>query len=145
MTRFALTHVPALLGNGAIDRLFEEFFQNPEPYVKQTTNGYPLTDIYKEEDGSQVIEMALAGFSKEDILINTEANKITISADGSKLKGSLTENFNRRIAKRAFKKSFVDYHNTLDFGSSNATFENGLLRIQIPLREEVKPRQITIK
>ena len=144
MTRFALTHVPALLGNGAIDRLFEEFFQNPEPYVKQTTNGYPLTDIYKEEDGSQVIEMALAGFSKKDILINTEANKITISADGSKLKGQLTEN-RRRIAKRAFKKSFVDYHNTLDFGSSNATFENGLLRIQIPLREEVKPRQITIK
>jgi HSP20 family molecular chaperone IbpA len=144
MTRFALTHVPALLGNGAIDRLFEEFFQNPEPYVKQTTNGYPLTDIYKEEDGSQVIEMALAGFSKEDILINTEANKITISADGSKLKGQLAEN-RRRIAKRAFKKSFVDYHNTLDFGSSNATFENGLLRIQIPLREEVKPRQITIK
>ena len=144
MTRFALTHVPALLGNGAIDRLFEEFFQNPEPYVKQTTNGYPLTDIYKEEDGSQVIEMALAGFSKEDILINTEANKITISADGSKLKGQLVEN-RRRIAKRAFKKSFVDYHNTLDFGNSNATFENGLLRIQIPLREEVKPRQITIK
>jgi len=144
MTRFALTHVPALLGNGAIDRLFEEFFQNPEPYVKQTTNGYPLTDIYKEEDGSQVIEMALAGFSKEDILINTEANKITISAEGSKLKGQLVEN-RRRIAKRAFKKSFVDYHNTLDFGSSNATFENGLLRIQIPLREEVKPRQITIK
>ena len=144
MTRFALTHVPALLGNGAIDRLFEEFFQNPEPYVKQTTNGYPLTDIYKEEDGSQVIEMALAGFSKEDILINTEANKITISADGSKLKGQLAEN-RRRIAKRAFKKSFVDYHNTLDFGSSNATFENGLLRIQIPLREEVKPRQISIK
>lgn len=144
MTRFALTHVPALLGNGAIDRLFEEFFQNPEPYVKQTTNGYPLTDIYKEEDGSQVIEMALAGFSKEDILINTEANKITISADGSKLKGQLAEN-RRRIAKRAFKKSFVDYHNTLDFGNSNATFENGLLRIQIPLREEVKPRQITIK
>jgi len=144
MTRFALTHVPALLGNGAIDRLFEEFFQNPEPYVRQTTTGYPLTDIYKEEDGSQVIEMALAGFSKEDILINTEANKITISADGSKLKGQLAEN-RRRIAKRAFKKSFVDYHNTLDFGSSNATFENGLLRIQIPLREEVKPRQITIK
>ena len=144
MTRFALTHVPALLGNGAIDRLFEEFFQNPEPYVKQTTNGYPLTDIYKEEDGSQVIEMALAGFSKEDILINTEANKITISADGSKLKGQLAEN-RRRIAKRAFKKSFVDYHNTLDFGNSNATFENGLLRIQIPLREEVKPRQIAIK
>jgi len=143
MTRFALTHVPALLGNGAIDRLFEEFFQNPEPYVKQTTNGYPLTDIYKEEDGSQVIEMALAGFSKEDILINTEANKITISADGSKLKGQLAEN-RRRIAKRAFKKSFVDYHNTLDFANSNATFENGLLRIQIPLREEVKPKQIMI-
>ena len=142
MTRFALTHVPALLGNGAIDRLFEEFFQNPEPYVKQTTNGYPLTDIYKEEDGSQVIEMALAGFSKDDIMINTEVNKITISSEG--IKNSAFEN-TRRIAKRKFQKAFVDYHNTLDFGNSVATFENGLLKIVIPLREEVKPRQITIK
>jgi HSP20 family molecular chaperone IbpA len=144
MTRFAITHVPALLGNGAFDRIFDEFFRDPEPYVKQTTNGYPLTDIYKNEDGSQVIEMALAGFSKEDIQIHTEANKITISADGSKLKGTLAEN-RRRIAKRAFKKSFVDYHNTLDFGNSDASFENGLLKITIPLRDEVKPRQITIK
>ena len=142
MTRFAITHVPALLGNGAIDRLFENFFENPEPYVKQTTNGYPLTDIYKNEDGSQVIEMALAGFSKKDILINTEANKITISSEG--MKDNSFEN-TRRIAKRKFQKSFVDYHNTLDFGSSNASFENGLLKITIPLREEVKPRQITIK
>ena len=142
MTRFAITHVPALLGNGAIDRLFENFFENPEPYVKQTTNGYPLTDIYKNEDGSQVIEMALAGFSKKDILINTEANKITISSEG--MKDNSFEN-TRRIAKRKFQKSFVDYHNTLDFGSSNASFENGLLKIIIPLRDEVKPRQITIK
>ena len=144
MTRFALTHVPALLGNTTFDRLFEEFFQNPAPYVKQTTDGYPLTDIYKNEDGSQVIEMALAGFSKEDILIDTEANKITVSAEGSKIKGDLAEKV-RRIAKRSFKKSFVDYHNTLDFGNSDASFENGLLKIVIPLREEVKPRQITIK
>tara|TARA_B100001758_G_C18063600_1_gene429440 strand:- start:36 stop:470 length:435 start_codon:yes stop_codon:yes gene_type:complete len=144
MTRFAITHVPALLGNGAFDRIFDEFFRDPEPYVKQTTNGYPLTDIYKNEDGSQVIEMALAGFSKEDIQIHTEANKITISTDGSKLKGTLVEN-RRRIAKRAFKKSFVDYHNTLDFANSGASFENGLLKITIPLRDEVKPRQITIK
>ena len=113
--------------------------------IKEQTNQYPPYDIIKLDDLSYEIKLALAGFSKEDILINTEANKITISADGSKLKGSLTENINRRIAKRAFKKSFVDYHNTLDFGSSNATFENGLLKIQIPLREEVKPRQITIK
>ena len=142
MTRFAITHVPALLGNGAIERLFEEFFQNPEPYVRQTTNGYPLTDIYKNEDGSQVIEMALAGFSKEDIQINTEANKIIISSGGSEV--HRLEN-TRRIAKRKFQKSFVDYHNTLDFGNADATFENGLLKIVIPLREEVKPRQITIK
>ena len=86
--------------------------------------------------------MALAGFSKEDILINTDTNKITISCKGS---GDQRLENTRKIAKRRFKKDFVDYHNTLDFGSSNATFENGLLRIQIPLREEVKPRQISIK
>ena len=142
MTRFAITHVPALLGNGAFDRIFDEFFRDPEPYVKQTTNGYPLTDIYKNEDGSQVIEMALAGFSKEDIQIHTEANKITVGSEG--MKDTSFEN-TRRIAKRKFQKSFVDYHNTLDFANSDASFENGLLKITIPLRDEVKPRQISIK
>ena len=143
MTQYTL-QIPSVMGRAVWHKFFDEFHTNPTKVVQQSTSGYPVTDIYSDDNHNQVIEMALAGFSKEDILINTEANKITISADGSKLKGQMAEN-RRRIAKRAFKKSFVDYHNTLDFGNSNATFENGLLRIQIPLREEVKPRQITIK
>jgi len=111
MTRFAITHVPALLGNGAIDRLFENFFENPESYVKQTTNGYPLTDIYKNEDGSQVIEMALAGFNKDDLEIEVKENTISIRHE-TEVKPD--ERPPRRIARRSFTKTFVDYNNTFN-------------------------------
>ena len=143
MTRFALTHVPALLGNGAIDRLFEEFFQNPEPYVKQTTNGYPLTDIYKEEDGSQVIEMALAGFSKKDIEVKYADNQLTIKSVDSDDKDE-KDVIHRGISKRKFSRTFTLAE---DIKVNGAELKDGMLLIELEkiVPEEKKPQTIDIK
>ena len=100
MTKLTL-RTPSVLGRTALDQLFNEFFTNPNPWIKQSTNGYPVTDIYKDDDGNQVIEMALAGFSKEDIEISVVENTITISSNATKeqfFKGSI----DRKIARRSF-------------------------------------------
>lgn len=132
---------PAILGRNAFDHLFDQFFNDPGPMIKRSTDGYPLTDIYKDDAGNQIIEMALAGFSKEDIQIESKENTISITFE-SMTKGDSFAN--RRIARRSFSKKFVDYHNQLNFQNTTATFENGLLRITIPLREEVKSVIINI-
>jgi len=136
--------VPALMGRTSLDQLFEAFFTNPMPQIDKTTQGYPLTDIYKDEDGNQIIEMALAGFTKDDISIQCGPNK-TLIISSERLDGVESDHVSRRIARRRFKKSFVDYYNQLDFGKSTATFENGLLRVQIPPIDAVEYSKIEIK
>jgi HSP20 family molecular chaperone IbpA len=143
MTAITL-RTPAIMGRTMFDQIFDQFFDDPRSMIKRSTDGYPLTDIYKNEDDSQVIEMALAGFSKENINIQIKENTITIS---SNTKSNTESKFGlaRRIAKRKFSKTFVDYHNQLNFKETTANFENGLLRITIPQKDEIKPFEIQIK
>ena len=142
MTNITL-RAPAVLGRTAFDQLFEQFFQDPRPLVKRTTDGYPLTDVYRDQEENQIIEMALAGFSKEDLEIEVKENKISISHQAEAWKGE--DRPARRIARRSFTKTFVDYDNSLDLSKTQASFENGLLTIVIPQIEEKQVLQIEIK
>ena len=135
---------PSIMGRAAFEQIMDQWFKDPFPMIKQSTSGYPITDIYKEEGSeNQIIEMALAGFKKEDIKIKVVENKITISYDGqpSQAPGQKP----RRIAKRSFSKTFVDYYNELDLPIAVASFENGLLRIVIPANSLNSPIDIKIK
>ncbi len=142
MTNITL-RAPAVLGRTAFDQLFEQFFQDPRPLVKRTTDGYPLTDVYRDQDENQIIEMALAGFSKQDLEIEVKENKISISHQAEPWKGE--DRPPRRIARRSFSKTFVDYNNTLDMPKAEASFDNGLLVVKIPPIQEKKALQIKIK
>ena len=141
MTNITL-RAPAVLGRTAFDQLFEQFFQDPRPLVKRTTDGYPLTDVYRDGDDNQVIEMALAGFNKDDLDIEVKENTISIRHEAET---KPDERPPRRIARRSFTKTFVDYNNTLNLSKTEASFENGLLVIKIPQRSEKNAVQIEIK
>ena len=134
--------VPNLIGRTVWDDLFHSFFNEPETLVRRSTEGYPLTDIYKDIDGKQVIELALAGFKREDLSIQIKENQITVSAQKQ---DDAEGKSNRRIARRSFKKTFVDYSNKLDLTKSNASFEDGLLKISVPPLIEASPVAIEIK
>ena len=56
-----------------------------------------------------------------------------------------SESSNRRIARRSFEKTYVNYDNNLDLAAISAEFENGLLRIIVPAKIETKPILIDIK
>ena len=133
---------PAILVSTALDDIFDQFFNDPRALIKKSTDGYPLTDIYKDDDDNQVIEMALAGFTRHDVTIECVANTITISCEKNETLGSAR--YERKIARRAFSKKFIDYDNHLDFSKTNASFVNGLLKITIPMVESAKPLSIKI-
>ena len=69
---------PSLMGRNAFEQIFDQVFGDQRNMIKQSTSGYPITDIYKDDNNNQVIEMALAGFTKEDINIEVRENKISI-------------------------------------------------------------------
>jgi len=137
------TYIPSLLGRSVFDDIFDTMLDFPQ-LMQKTTQGYPVADIYREDGGDTVMEFALAGFSKEDLLIEIkpEKNSITVSANSENITAQERQ---RRVARRNFSKTYVNYDNNLDLSATTAEFENGLLRLLVPRREETKPLAIEIK
>jgi len=131
---------PHIVGRHTFDQFFDQIFDDPFSMIKKETAGYPLTDLYTDDAENQVIEMALAGFALEELDIEVKDNLITISCKADTPAGDP-----RRIARRAFTRSFVDYDQKLKMVDADATFLNGLLQIVIPRVEETKPTTIEIQ
>ena len=134
--------IPNLLTRSVIDDIWDGFFTNPSPMLQRATSGYPVTDIYTDEAGNSTIELALAGFTKEQLNIEVKDRGITIHAEAGEGDGEATS---RRIARRSFSKTFYDYNNKLDLERITATFENGLLVVKVPPVLEAQPQKIEIQ
>ena len=109
--------------------------------MQREENGYPPYNIEKCGEDQYRIVMAVAGFSKDDISIIAERNRLTI-------RGQLKEKpertyLYRGIATRNFERRFelADYIEVV-----GATMGDGLLVIDLKreLPEELKPRKIEI-
>ena len=137
---------PSLLGHGVFDTLFNDVFADDvfPTHLTKTTSGYPVADIYQAPDGSTIMEFALAGFSRSELTVDVkpERRSITVSAES----GPGDESGNpRRIARRAFTKTYVNYDDNLDLSNAEARFENGLLTVTVPRRPETQPVRIEIQ
>jgi len=140
------TYRPSLLGRNVIEDWLDAV--DFPALLSRTTQGYPVADIYKDEGGATIMEFALAGFQKERLQVEIipEKSSITVSADASdqdRPRGRPAAG--RRVAGRSFTKTYVNYDNNLDLHATTADFENGLLRLCIPSREETKPLVVDIK
>ena len=133
----AMHNTPSLLGRSIFDELFGDF----QSLARKSTSGYPVADIFSNEDGSTTLEFALAGFDKKDLSIEVQPEKssLTVRAEA----GGDGES-NRRIARRSFQKTFVNYDSNLDLSASTAEFHNGLLSVTIPRKAALQPVTIDI-
>ncbi len=144
LTTYRPSFRPGLLGRSVFDDVFDNFINDFPQHIKRSTQGYPVADIYTADDGSTVMEFALAGFSKEDLNIEVKPEKRSITVSAST--GVDEESVNgRRIARRNFQKTYINYDDNLDLSSLSAAFENGLLTVTVPKRPEVQPVTIEIK
>ena len=144
LTTYRPSFRPGLLGRSVFDDVFDNFINDFPQHIKRSTQGYPVADIYTADDGSTVMEFALAGFSKEDLNIEVKPEKRSLTVSAST--GVDEESVNgRRIARRNFQKTYINYDDNLDLSSLSAAFENGLLTVTVPKRPEVQPVTIEIK
>ena len=137
------TYRPSLLGRSVFDDIFDSMLDFPQ-LMDKTTRGYPVADIYREEEGDTVMEFALAGFSKDELSveIKPEKNSITVSAV---CESETRPRGRHRVARRSFTKTYINYDSNLDLSETSAEFENGLLRLVVPRRPESKALTIDIK
>ena len=90
------------------------------------------------------MEFALAGFSRSDLNVDIQPERRSITVSANSSDNSDTES-SRRIARRNFQKTYVNYDDNLDISNASAIFENGLLVITVPQRAEIQPISIKIE
>ena len=109
--------------------------------VTKNIPNYPPYNIRKVEDNKYVIELAVAGFSTQDIEITLEDNKLIISG---KAQDDSSNFLFKGIANRAFTRSFALDDN---IEINDAAMLNGMLRIALEriIPEHKKPKKIDVK
>lgn len=103
----------------------------------------PNVDIFEEKD-NLVLEAELPGMKREDFELTIENNVVTLKGDRRFEKKTEGENYHRvERSYGSFTRSFTLPQNVTADGAS-ADFDNGLLRVTFPKREETKARKIEI-
>lgn len=127
-----------------MNRLFGDSlarFRGEEPMTGTFT---PLVDIYETEQAI-VLEADVPGLSLGDLDIGVENNTLTIRGE-RKQSSEVTEENCHRVERfyGAFVRSF-SIPNQVDPQKIQATYQNGVLRLEMAKREETKPKQIKVQ
>ena len=124
----------ALVG---FDRYFNGHFAN-------TNGNYPPHNIVKYNETHYGMEVAVAGFSREEIAVDVDQDQLTIRGVRNKDNDVTTEYLHRGLAARDFEQTYTlaEYMTV-----KGAEVKDGMLKIEIErvVPDALKPRQITIK
>jgi HSP20 family protein len=127
----------------AMDRLFDDDYR-PFRWMSGGLDGPALPLDVTTSDDAVTIEAALPGIKPEDVDITVENGTVRISgktADERKAEeGSYVV---QEIRRGSFSRT-VTLPNGVEPDKATATFEHGILRLEIPKAEQLKPRQIKI-
>ena len=125
---------------------FDRQFNRLNDYMthQQQSTGFPPYNIQKIEDFKYTIELALAGFTKDEVEVEVADGILTVRS--VKESEDVTDEWtlHRGISYRKFNRKFTLSD---DVVVNDAKLENGLLTIELEqiVPEEKKPRLIKIK
>ena len=121
------------------DRMFDSMLNYPSK-----NHTYPPYNIVKHSDDKYTIEIAVAGFSKDEIDVETKENTLLIESKSRPEGDDDKEFLHKGISNRAFKKAFTISDDVVVNG---ADMKDGILKIEMEriIPEEKKPRTIKIK
>ncbi len=103
----------------------------------------PSVDIYENKD-QIVLEAELPGMNQEDFDLSVENNIITLRGERKFEKTEETDNYHRvERSYGAFTRSFTLPQSVSPEGAT-AEYNNGVLRVTLPKREETKARRIQV-
>jgi HSP20 family protein len=101
----------------------------------------PAVNVKETADNFQV-EMAAPGMNKEDFKVELNNNVLTISSEKKhEHEEKDGEKYSRKeFSYQSFQRSFQLSKEAVDADNIQAKYENGVLRLSIPKREEVKQK-----
>jgi HSP20 family protein len=143
MTIIRRTARPETMGfRSAFDRLFDDAAFRPLAWGGSVESRLPL-DITSTEDAITV-EAALPGIHPDDVEITVHQDTLTIGVKEQAQQETREGERVYRELRRSSGSRTLTLPNGLDTENARATFENGMLRLDIPRAEAAKPRQIPV-
>jgi molecular chaperone IbpA len=119
---------------------FDRYFSAPH----HQNGNYPPHNIVKYSENAYGIEVAVAGFTKDEVTVEVDQDQLTIRGIKHRDNDSEVEYLHRGLAARDFEQTFTlaEYMEV-----NGARVEHGMLQIDIHriVPEALKPRQIEVK
>ena len=124
LMRYTAADLPALLDrinkhSIGMDQYFDRLFDN------ETSSNYPPYNLIQVNNVESHLEIALAGFKKEEVNVFTEYGKLFV--EGQKVDNESEKTFiHKGVASRSFQRAWTLSDETI---VKEVTFEDGLLRV----------------
>src|ERR1041385_4326938 len=127
-----------------MNRLFDDAGRSWRPdEPSATTTWSPAVDIF-ETEGEIIVKAELPGVDRKDIALHLENNVLTVKGERKFEKETKEENYHRiERAYGAFSRAF-SIPTTVEEDKIRADYKDGILKIALPKKEQVKPKQIQI-
>ena len=106
--------------------------------------GVPALDLY-EKDGQYVVECAVPGLKKEDLDIEVNDNRLTISAKKQEEKTEQNAHYHYRELRRGGFSRAVVFPQDIDSEKVSAQYDNGILKISVPPAKTAQTKKVEIK
>lgn len=123
--------------------LLEDFFNRdlPSVFSSNYNTGYSLPKVnIRETADNYQLEMAAPGLKKSDFNLEIDNQVLTISTETKEEQEHKEENYTRReFGYSSFKRTF-NLPESVDDGQINASYNEGILRILLPKKEEAKQK-----
>jgi len=119
------------------------------PQICKLPNTLVQYDMYRENE-NLVFDIALAGFSKEDIIVYVEDKVLIVEAtkgssfEENKEKDKTKEFIKNELNSMYMKRKFP-FEDNVDVDNINASFENGILKVTLPIINKKDRKNIEIK
>lgn len=128
------------------DGLVNELFGNFEGYTNRETTGNTVpVNVLENEEGYH-LEFSAPGRSKENFKLKVENNQLIISYEDKKeAEVKDLKQVRKEFTVTSFQRSF-SLNNKVNTENIQAKYEDGILKVFVPKKEEVKPvaKEITV-
>ena len=105
--------------------------------IREDVFGFPPVNIF-ENLQEYILEVAAPGMEKTDFAITLEANILTINAvQKEEVKNDALKTIRKEFSYKGFKRSFT-LDEKIDAATIAAKYENGILKVILPKKEEIK-------
>lgn len=127
--------------------LFDDFFNRDlfnwnNLHFSNTNTTIPAVNI-KETAENYEVEVAAPGMTKKDFKVELDGNTLTIRSEKStqREEKDLDRYYQKEFSYQSFQRTFTLQKEVVDIEKIEAKYENGLLHLLIPKKEEAKQKQ----